>query len=298
MRRRKRARGLTLIEVLGSLAIGALLFAALGGVAVQSTRALAMTTDSSLLEQEAQFALDRMIEAVRAARVVLIPQPERAATVYSESQRALLAVSLDPTIDRDANGFVDADNDRDGRVDEDWSDDATNDGVAGIVGIDDNGDGVIDGDSKNDDEDGASNEDTANGLDDDGDGLVDEDAKRDMNDDGKPGVKSVDDDGDGSVDEGKNEDDDEDGAVDEDWLDARVFRLVGTTLVERLPDLNAANGTVFTERPIAAGVSGFSVVYSTPAAAGLPPTLLITLTLTGAGAAATVETRVRVGGLR
>ena len=40
-------RGLTLIEVLGSLAIGALLFAALGGVALQSTRALGLATAGS-----------------------------------------------------------------------------------------------------------------------------------------------------------------------------------------------------------------------------------------------------------
>jgi type II secretory pathway pseudopilin PulG len=300
MRRRTRERGLTLVEVLGSLAIGALLFAALAGVALQSTRALEAATTSADLGQDAQFALDRMVDAVRASRKLLIPMPERAGTAYSESQRNVLAVTLDPTLDRDGDGFPDADNDRDGRIDEDLDENVTNDGAPGIVGVDDDGDGTADeGDSRDDDEDGASNEDTADGVDNDGDGLVDEDLKADANDDGKPGLRSFDDDGDANVDEGNSEDDDEDGRRNEDWLDARVFRVVGTTLVERLPDPGAANGTVFTERTIAVGVSDFRATYFASAGAGLPPTLAISLTLAGAGGATvTVDTRIRLGGTR
>jgi hypothetical protein len=294
---RKYARGLTLIEVVGSLTIGALLFAALGSVALQSSRALDAATGSTQLQQEAQFALDRMIEAVRSSRRLIIPMPERAGTAYSESQRNVLALTLDPTLDRDGNGFADADNDRDGRIDEDTDEDATNDAAPGIVGIDDQGDGSIDeGDFRDDDEDGVRDEDKADGLDNDADGLVDEDVKNDMSGDGKPGIKAFDDDGDGSVDEGNAEDDDEDGQKNEDWLDVRVFRLVGSTLVERLPDVNAASGAVFTERPIAAGVSDFRVSYIPSAGSGLPPTLTISLTLTGAGGAtAAVDMRVRLG---
>lgn len=56
------------------------------------------------------------------------------------------------------------DNDGDGNVDEDVPTDANNDGGSGIAGIDDNGDGVVDNgiDNNDDDEDGASNEDTLN----------------------------------------------------------------------------------------------------------------------------------------
>ena len=294
---RRQSSGLTLVEVLGSLAIGALLFAALAGVALESTRALEIATGSAELEQDAQFALDRMVDAVRASRRLLVPKPERPSTAYSESQRNVLAVTLDASLDRDGDGFADADNDRDGRIDEDTGDDATNDAAAGIVGVDDDGDGSIDeGANGDDDEDGATNEDKSDGVDNDADGLVDEDMDKDANDDGKPGIAAVDDDGDSSVDEGNREDDDEDGQKNEDWLDARVFRLVGTALVERLPDPNASSGTAFTERTIATGVSDFRVTYFPSAGAGLPPTLGISLTLAGpGGAAAAVDTRVRLG---
>jgi hypothetical protein len=297
MSSRNRSQGLTLIEVLGSLAIGALLLAALGGVVMQSTRTLGLVNSASQLEQDAQFAVDRIVDAVRASRRLLVPMPEVAATAYSESQRNVLALTLDPTLDRDGNGFADADNDRDGRIDEDSSEDMTNDLKSGIAGIDDDGDGGIDEDEdRDDDEDDSNNEDNVDGLDGDGDGLVDEDVKHDISDDGKPGLKDIDDDGDAAIDEGNNEDDDEDGLKNEDWLDARVFRVTGGTLVERLPDPNAPTGAAFTERPLAAGVSDFRVTYVPPAAAGLPPTLQISLALAGAGgASATIDTRVRLG---
>jgi hypothetical protein len=294
---RKQVRGLSLIEVLGSLAIGALLFAALGAVALQSGRALDAVNVSAQLQQEAQFAVDRMVDAVRASPRLLIPTPDRPSTPFNEAQRNVLAVTLDPTLDRNGDGFADADNDHDGRIDEDPPEDITNDGAAGIIGVDDDGDGSIDeGGNRDDDEDGASNEDSVDGVDNDGDGLVDEDAKGDANDDGRAGVAGVDDDSDATVDEGNNQDDDEDGATNEDWLDPRVFRLNGTTLDERLPDPGAANGAVFTERPIATGVSNFTVTYSPPAAVGLPGLLEIALTLTRpGGATASVDARVRVG---
>ena len=75
-----------------------------------------------------------------------------------------------------------------------------------------------------------------------------------------------------------------------------VFRLTGSTLVERLPNVNAASGTAYTERTIATGVTTLRVEYIAPAAAGRPARLDITLTLTGAaGATASVNTRSRVG---
>ena len=85
-----------------------------------------------------------MVDAVRASRRVLIPMPEVAATAHSESQRNVLAMTLDPTLDRDGNGFADADNDRDGRIDEDFERGRDQRPEAGIVGIDDDGDGAVD----------------------------------------------------------------------------------------------------------------------------------------------------------
>ena len=143
----------------------------LAGVAVQATRAREQVGAASQLQEEAQFALERMLRAVRSSNRLLIPRPERGGTAYSESVRNVLALALDPTLDRDADGFADADNDRDGRINEDFGEDVTKDSQDGIVGVDDDGDGGIDeGDARDDDEDGTHNEDDLDGADDDGDG--------------------------------------------------------------------------------------------------------------------------------
>ncbi|HUO82318.1 MAG TPA: prepilin-type N-terminal cleavage/methylation domain-containing protein [Gammaproteobacteria bacterium] len=290
--------GFSLIEMLATVAIAALVLAALAGVAGQATRAREAFGASAELEQQAQFAMERMVRAVRGTSRLLVPRPENAATPYSESVRDVLGMALDPTLDSDGDGFVDADNDKDGRIDEDFGDDMTNDGAAGIVGVDDDGDGLVDeGDPNDDDEDGTTNEDKLDGIDNDGDGLIDEDVSKDMSNDGKPGIAGVDDDGDGFIDEGAIQDDDEDGKSDEDWIDVVVYRLSGTTLLERLPNPNPVNGNDFTERPIAEGVTLFRVEYLPPAAAGRPAVVDITLTLGGAGGAtASLNTRVRAGG--
>ncbi|MGD8894049.1 MAG: prepilin-type N-terminal cleavage/methylation domain-containing protein [Desulfobacterales bacterium] len=56
------------------------------------------------------------------------------------------------------------DDDGDGNIDEDVNHDANDDGVQGIAGIDENGDGLVDngGSSSDDDEDGVDNEDSIN----------------------------------------------------------------------------------------------------------------------------------------
>ena len=290
------SRGFSLVELVASLAIGTLILAALSGIATQATRTREEMDASSELQQQAQFAMERMVRTARSPARVFVPRRENAGTAYSESVRNVLAMSLDPSLDRDGNGFADADNDQDGRIDEDFGDDSTNDGAAGVVGIDDDGDGSVDeGDSRDDDEDGSQGEDRQDGVDNDADGLVDEDFTRDMNEDGSPGVAGVDDDGDGSIDEGLNQSDDEQGSTDEDWLDTVVYRLNGTTLLERLPNLNPADGNAFTERPIAEGVSQFRVEYIAPVAIGRPALLDITLTLVdAAGVAASLNTRIRI----
>ena len=63
--------------------------------------------------QQARFALQRMTRAASKSRALRIPLAENAATAWSESVRNALAVGLDPTLDRDKDGWADANNDRD-----------------------------------------------------------------------------------------------------------------------------------------------------------------------------------------
>ncbi|MBT8144694.1 MAG: MSCRAMM family adhesin SdrC, partial [Gammaproteobacteria bacterium] len=166
---------------------------------------------------------------------------------------------------------------------------------------DDDGDGEIDPSSgsnpeMDNDEDGAITEDSIDGVDNDGDGSVDEDLQGDMNADGSPGIAGVDDDGDGSVDEGSPPDDDEDGTNNEDWFDAVVFFLNGSTLMERRPNLNPADGTDYTEYPIADNVTQFRV-ERIPGTGKRAVLVDITLELTPPGGEpVSLNTRVRVGG--
>jgi hypothetical protein len=216
----------------------------------------------------------------------------------------VLAVALDPGLDRNLDGIADADNDGDGRSDEDSADDLTDDAANGIVGIDDDGDGAVDeggtgpsGSYTDDDEDGSFDEDPVNGVDDDGDGSVDEDPPGDRNGDGAPGVAGVDDDADGSTDEGASSDDDEGGWNNEDGLEPVVFFLNGTTLVERLPNLDPADGLDFTERPIAENVSAFQAERLAPGPNDRAVLVELTLQLAAAsGETVDLTTRVRVGG--
>jgi len=304
--------GFTLLEILLALAIGGVLIAAISGVINTALQAEQSTRLQNNTLQQARFAMQRLTSAVSKTPSLLIPLADNPATAYSESVRNVLTVSLDPTLDRDKDGWADANNDKDfldvnksgtrdvgepERIDEDFDKDNTNDKAPGIVGIDDNGDGTVDGGGPNDnDEDGSNNEDAVNGLDDDGDGSVDEDTDKDMNGDGQPGISGVDDDYDGSIDEGKKDDDDEDGSVNEDWLDPHVFYLNGTTLMERIPDINPADGTKYTESAIAENVSQFRIERIM---GNNGKTILVDFTLTLAppgGDPFSLNTAVRVGG--
>jgi prepilin-type N-terminal cleavage/methylation domain-containing protein len=271
--------GLTLLETLIAVAIAGILIAAISGFINTALNAGQSTHMQNDTLQQARFAMQRMNRAVSKSRQLRIPLGENTTTAWSESVRNVLAVSLDPTLDRDKDGWADANNDKDyldvnksgirdagepERIDEDFDLDSNSDGKPGIMNIDDDGDGTIDEGSgamarHDDDEDGNADEDPINGLDDDNDGAIDEDPHVDMNGDGKAGVISVDDDLDGTIDESSQDDDDEDGAVIEDWEDDQVFYLNGTTLMERLPNINAADGTAYTEYPIADNVSQFRV---------------------------------------
>ena len=307
--------GLTLLETLIAVAIGGILIAAISGfinAALNAGQTAHMQNDTL---QQARFAMQHMTRAASKSRQLRIPLGENTTTAWSESVRNVLAVSLDPTLDRNKDGWADANNDRDyldvnksgtrdagepERIDEDFDLDSNSDGKPGIINIDDDGDGVVDEGSgamvrHDDDEDGQADEDVINGLDDDSDGAIDEDPFTDMNGDGKAGVSSLDDDFDGIIDEGNKDDDDEDGAVMEDWADGQVFYLSGTKLLERLPNINAVDGMAYTEYPIADNVSQFRIERVLGANGS---TVLVDITLTlspSGGEPVSLNTKVGIG---
>jgi prepilin-type N-terminal cleavage/methylation domain-containing protein len=304
-------QGFTLLEVLITLAIVSLVMLGLGRVMGQALQTREAMLGRQELTRQAQFAMTRMTRAMRGTTRLLLPLDENPATAWSESVRdpGVLAVTLSPAIDRNQDGFADADNDLDGLVDEDLPPDSTRDRANGIVGIDDDNDGAVDeggqgpsGIYSDDDEDGTFNEDRQNGIDDDLDGAVDEDMLGDMNDDGQPGIAGVDDDNDGFIDEGLMGDDDEDGLMREEWLDPVVFFLIGTTLMERTPVIwdenndTTINGLDFVENPLAENVSQFRV-ERLPKGAKKNTLVDITLTLGSGSDSMTLHTRTRVGGV-
>lgn len=325
---RKTQTGFTLLEMLIALAIAATLLASLAGTV---GRVLEIRDDSqtrSNATRDARFAMQRMVTAVRQSDRLLLPLADNPNTNWREDVReqsvpaappegdstlatAVLAVTMGSTLDRDNDGWADANNDKDyldlnnnsirdpgepERVDEDLDHDNQNDGEDGIIGIDDNGNGLVDeqGSANDDDEDGANNEDELGSGDEDSDGAMDEDMSQEMNNDNAPGILDFDDDYDGTVDEGSNDDDDEDGLTGEDWFDPVVFFLSGTTLIERLPDINPASGADYSEYAIAENVTLFRVErIAGPSATLVDVTLEITLPNSEP---TSLNTRVRVRG--
>jgi prepilin-type N-terminal cleavage/methylation domain-containing protein len=267
--------GLSLIELLIAVTIAGFLIAGMQGLVGIALDAESSTRARNDSLQQGRFAMQLMVKSVRMTRRLMIPLSENPNTVYSESDRDVLAVTLDPTLDRNKDGWADANNDKDyldinnngsrdsgepERIDEDLGNDITNDTESGIIGIDDDGDGRIDEDNaSDDDEDGAVDEDKQDSVDNDADGSIDEDTAKDMNKDNAPGIAGVDDDYDGTVDEGNSDDDDEDGLRDEDWLDPVVYFLNGTTLIQRVPNINPVDGSDYQENPVADNVSSFQV---------------------------------------
>ena len=272
--------GLTLIELLIAVTLAGILIAGMQGLVAMALNAESNTRVRNESLQQGRFAMQLMVKSIRMTRRLMIPLGENPSTAYSESERDVLAVTLDPTLDRDNDGWADANNDKDyldinnngsrdagepERIDEDVYFNNTNNFAPGIVGIDDNGDGIADNSGAatphhDNDEDGTIGEDPLNGIDDDNDGSIDEDFNEDMNDDSAPGISGIDDDLDGGVDEGLAGDDDEDGTRNEDWFDIEVFFLNGTTLMQRVPNINPIDGNDFQENPIAENVSLLKVI--------------------------------------
>ena len=316
-------RGYTLVELLVALATAAVLLAGLGGVIGQVVATHDAAHEKSELIQQARFAMQRMVQAVQDTRLLLLPLNDVAASIWPENIReqtvpptppvgdstlatAVLAVTLPAYQDLDGDGFPDADDDRDGRIDEDLPDDRNYDAAPGIYLIDDDGDGSVDeGSSVYDDDEVGSieNEDPVDGIDNDGDNNVDEDPASDNNGDGCPGICGVDDDGDGVVDEDAADDDDEDGGGNEDWYNPVVFYLDNGTLMERTPvpwDETASSGVTgrdFIVKPIAENVTRFRV-ERLPLAAGRHIIVVLALELASpvTGETVSLTTRVRVGG--
>lgn len=317
-----RNAGYTLLELLIATALAGLLMAGIAGIVDRALGSQELVEERNSLNTDARFAMQRMVRAVSETRQLVLPMVDKPGTNWRENVReetvpasppegdstkatAVLAVSLSASFDLDADGFPDADNDRDGLIDEDFPSDIAYDFDPGIHLIDDGGEGLVDegffNDGDDDERANQSDEDPINGIDDDNDGPVDEDPSGDMNGDGAPGVAGVDDDNDGQVDEGSSNDDDEDGSVDEDWLDAVVFFLQGDTLVERVPVPwdETANGFVsgrdFIVSVIAENVTLFRVERPLSSASG-EQLVYLTLELTNpSGESVLLDTRVRVG---
>ncbi len=322
----RKQRGVTLIELLIAVALGALIIAGMSAVMGELTQTRAVIQERNQLTEDGRFAMERMVSTLGHSRRLLLPLVDNPNTNWPENIReetvpasspvgsstlatAVLAVTLPANIDLDADGFPDADDDRDGRIDEDLPNDIHHDFMPGIMLIDDDGDGYIDESSFyfwDDDEGGFYNEDPLDGVDNDGDGSIDEDPPSDNNGDGCPGVCGVDDDIGSDIDEGANDDDDEDGGSFDDPYDPVVFYLDGPTLMERMPvpwnedGISTPDGPVdgrdFVASAIADNVTRFRVVRMV-AASGTPQLVNIELELTGpTGAVVSLETRVRIGG--
>ena len=318
-----RQPGYTLAELMVAIAIGAMMLVGLQQLLGVSASTIERAGERTDLLRQGRFAMARIVDAVGGSTRVLIPLADNPSTAFVENIReqtfpasapptgsslatAVLAVTLNPTIDLDGNGVPDADNDADGLVDEDLPADTQNDGRAGVRDFDDDGNGVKDfflAPAGDDDEsnDASQSEDPINGIDDDGDGTIDEDPAGDMNGDGAAGIAGVDDDGDGTIDEGAADDDDEDGQSNEDWYDPVVFYLQGSALIERraVPWDESGDGAVtgrdYVESTIADNVSLLRFER-------LPPTgsqhQLIDITLDlddSTGEPISLTTRVRLG---
>lgn len=210
----KSERGLTLTELLISITIISLI----AGVSTQMIGGALDSWDHGRgkgeLRNAGRLAMERMVSQVRTTSWVLLPlmisdptDPGYPSSSYYP--RDILAVS----------GMID--NDGDGLADEDPYKDVTQSGKAGLKGIDDNNDGIIDNGNttEDDDEDGLKNEDLVDGVDNDGDGRVDEDPDNTF-------YSSV-----------ENDDNDGPSNINEDFFDPVIYYLHGTDLKERHDEL-------------------------------------------------------------
>ena len=315
-------KGLTLIELLAAISMGAILVLGLSELVGHAMQSYDRSREINALTRQARFAMQRMVKAVSHTRYLQLPMNDKPLSNWAENIReetvppttptddstkytAVLAVALPLYIDLNQDGVPDADDDGDGQVDEDFPNDFNYDFAPGIYLIDDDGDGTVDEavNGYSDDESSSTNDDPINGLDDDNDNNVDEDPPIDMNADGCPGLCGVDDDGDGVVDDGTADNDDEEGGDWEDWINPLVFYLDNGTLKERMPvpwDTNSSggvNGQDFISSDLAENVTRMRV-ERIPQGDDRQQRVDLTLELTGpvTGEVVSLQTQVRVGG--
>lgn len=322
--------GFTLVELLIATALAALLLTSIAGVAGRAFDSRSLVEERLGQQREARFALERMTMAIAKTAHLVVPLADTPSTPWRENVReqtnpasppesgsafatAVLAVTIAADLDLDGNGVMDADNDKDGLIDEDVGADMNNDDRPGLFALDDDGDGKVDESNREDDDEdedlrGTKDEDPLNGKDDDKDGNIDEDMPADMNGDLRAGVAGEDDDDDGLIDESNIEDDDEDadkfGAQDEDWWDTLAFYLNGTTLMERHPvpwDENLdgkISGLDVIESPLAENVTRLRIERLPRSLSGAQ-LVAIELELTAAsGETVLLQTQMRVGAAR
>jgi len=252
--RKPSEQGMTLVELLLAITGMAIISAAATFFLNSALDIEVQGSYRSELYREGLFAMEKMKEGVKRSTFFLIPNAH-------SPTRPLLAIS--GTINED-NDFYFGDP-LFPRIDEDPKKQMTDDGQSGIIGVDDDGDTLIDESGQNDDdEDGLDGEDPLDGIDNDGDGNVDEDTHDDAN------VAGMDDDADGSIDEGDDKDDDEDGVVNEDPLNPLIYSYDSATNTLTESNFSTGESTVLSSQ-----VTFFQVTYEAP------QRILIELTLTG-----------------
>ena len=273
--RRSDQNGLTLVELLVTIAIVGIIAGAAIPLLSASLDANNQGTSRSRLYHEGLLAMERMTTNARNTTYVQIPNNH-------SPTRNMLAVA----------NMVNEDNDfyfgdpLFPRVDEDYAESFMWTGW-GIEGLDDDGDGIIDeGFWRDDDEDGVYDEEILDGQDNDGDGNIDEDLGVDSTQDGATGIQGMDDDGDGGIDESfppnPLADGDEDGSKDEEYVTFFLYThdSATNTLREIVPSHdNGVYIPVYT-KILSTHVTGFTTTYYPPDATN-HPRISISLTLTG-----------------
>ncbi len=125
----RKSHGFTLIEVLIVTAISGMLMVSLSNVVGGALNANEVSKTKNDLNREASYAMRRIVEVVSHSPLLMIT------TNNGELQ---IDTILDPQRDTDLDGFPDADNDKDGKIDEDL--------LLTTTGVDNDGDGDTDED--------------------------------------------------------------------------------------------------------------------------------------------------------
>ncbi|MCU7854326.1 MAG: hypothetical protein KZQ79_01305, partial [Candidatus Thiodiazotropha sp. (ex Lucinoma borealis)] len=154
-------QGYTYIELLIAAVLAGIVVLGLSGVVGEALQTQDVTHEKNSLARQGNEAMQYMLRAVLQSRRLLLPLNDNPNTNWPEHIReetvpatapigdstratAVLAVTLPEYVDLDKDGWPDADNDKDGLIDEDLPNDSQHDFSPGIVLIDDDGDGTVD----------------------------------------------------------------------------------------------------------------------------------------------------------